>query len=71
MSAALSIKVLGENISNSFIGLISEMYETKDENLSMDENEEDSTIRFIMKENRYMYLALMILLLIIIGNLFF
>ena len=62
----LTIHEMFTNISNAFIGTISDMYMSEEE-----ESQQDRTIRVLMKENRFMYLALLVLLLIIVGNVFF
>jgi len=52
-----------QNISNAFVGSISDMYKHKNEN--------DQVLYVLMKENRYMYLALLFIFLLLIFNVFF
>jgi len=52
-------------MSNAFVGTLSDIYAPSDNG-----NDPDHAIRVLMKENRYMYLALLLILLIIVGNLF-
>jgi hypothetical protein len=61
---SLSLKEIFVNISNAFVGTIADMGNPPD-----DEIEHDKILRILMKENRYMYLTLLFLLLLIIGNL--
>lgn len=73
---SLTLIDLFRNMSNAFIGTIGDMYGETTENDILDDAESgksggDKTIRVLMKENRYMYLALLVLLVLIVGNLFF
>jgi len=61
----ISLYELWINISNAFIGTIADMYTSN----NMDDK--DSSVRLILKENRYMYLALLILIIMILGNLLY
>ena len=58
---------LFENISNSFFGTIKDMYSQNDSISS----ENDQLIHILMKENRYMYLSLLGIFLILIYSLLF
>lgn len=62
----LTLKDLLKNISNAVVGAVSDMF-TEESDL----NDSDITIRVFIKENRYMYLALLVIILLIVANLFF
>lgn len=61
----LTFSDLVKNTSNAFIGTVAEMFEANDDTV------QDSQIKSLLRENRYMYLALLGILLLIAGNLFF
>jgi hypothetical protein len=70
---SLSIRDIFVNISNAFIGLIADIgnySDQKDQSIKNDA-ENDQMIRLLFKENRYMYLALLILLLMIVSNILY
>lgn len=59
---------LFRNMSNAFVGTIAEF---GDDGKRERDTETDATMHSLFKENRYMYLALLVLLLMIVANLFF
>ena len=59
-----TIEDLIQNISAAFVGTIAEMYTKQND-------DQDQTLRTLMKENRYMYLALFLLFLMIVGNIMY
>lgn len=61
----ISISELWINISNAFIGTIADMYTS--DNI----DDKDGSVRLLLKENRYMYLALLVLIIMIVGNLLY
>ena len=68
LDTAKSLKQIFKNTSDSFIGIIDEMYGNYSHNEVDDDDDKDATMRILVKENRYMYLALLILFLIMISN---
>lgn len=64
---SLGVKDIFINISNAFVGTIADIGKSG----NSEDVEHDQTLRTLMKENRYMYLALLVLLLMIIGNVIF
>jgi len=60
---SLSVADIFINISNAFVGTLADIGGRGDEDV-----EHDAVLRTLMKENRYMYLALLVLLLLIVGN---
>jgi len=63
----LGLKDIFVNMSNAFVGTIADIGTTSDAS----DGEQDATIRMLLKENRFMYLALLVLLLLLIGNIFY
>ena len=63
---SLSISDLITNVCNAFVSTLSEIGGTGE-----DDGEQDATLRTLMKENRYMYLALLVLVTMVIANIFF
>jgi len=61
----LTISDIFKNMSNAFVGALADIYPPADS-----PNDPDHSIRVLMKENRYMYLALLLILIITVGNLF-
>ena len=72
---ALTIKDLFQNMSNAVMSSLGDMYDTPVHDHSSDgdtsDQEQDKTIHVLMKENRYMYIALLFILLLIVGNVLF
>ena len=66
---SLNTKELFVNMSNAFVGTIADLgnHHGKDD----DGNANDHTLRLLLKENRYMYLALLVILLLILANVVF
>ena len=64
---SLSIKEIFENISNSFVSVLSDMYNNPDD----PDTEVISPEIKLLKENRYMYLALLSIILLVVGNVIF
>jgi hypothetical protein len=56
-----------KHISNSFFGIISDLY-TFDPNIN---SKDDKLIYILMKENRYLYLSLLLIFIIIAANLIY
>jgi len=65
---SLNLTELFRNISNAFVGTLADIGKRDKE---VDENSNDYTMRTLLKENRYMYLALLVLLLLILANVVF
>lgn len=63
---SLSLRDIFVNMSNAFVGILADVGSSKEEQTG-----NDATIKLLMKENRYMYLALLLLSLMIIGNVFY
>ena len=63
----LSVKDLFTNMSNAFVGVLADIGRKED----VEDQTNDSTLKLLMKENRYMYLALLVLLLMITANVLF
>jgi len=64
---SLSLHDIFINISNAFIGTMADLW-YKEDDVSQTN---DPTLRTLMKENRYMYLALLLLGIIMLANIFF
>lgn len=64
---SLGIKDICINVSNAFVGTIADIGKPGNE----EDVEHDRTLRTLMKENRYMYLALLVLFLMVVGNVVF
>jgi hypothetical protein len=74
----LTLSDLFVNISNAFVGSLADMYNgggdvdvKRGKTKNVNENGSDATLRVLIKENRYMYLALLFLVLMLVGNVFF
>ena len=65
---SLNLTELFRNISNAFVSTLADIGKRDKE---VDENSNDYTMRVLLKENRYMYLALLVLLLLILANVVF
>jgi hypothetical protein len=65
------MKELFRNVSNAFIGTLDDIGKRDTTNKEQDVNENDYLMRSLLKENRYMYLALLVLFLLILSNIFF
>jgi len=65
---SLNLTELFRNISNAFVSTLADIGKRDKE---VDENSNDYTMRTLLKENRYMYLALLVLLLLILANVVF
>ena len=59
-----AVKEMFKNISNAFVGLIYDMG-------GPSEDVTDPEIRSILKDDRYIYLSILVILLVLIGNVFF
>lgn len=70
--SSLSIHDIFVNMSNAFVGTVADLWKKEpDGNTGNDQYENDPTLKTLMKENRYMYLALMLLMIMIVANIFF
>jgi len=79
----LSLKEFAVNISNAFVGLLNDLYVSEDPskppeatitNADLANNSKlspDTIVRALTKENRYMYVALLVILCMLIGNTLF
>ena len=61
----LSLKDIFFNTCDAFVNTVADF------NSDGNDNEQDPNVKLIRKENRYMYLALLILVLMVIGNILF
>jgi DUF438 domain-containing protein len=64
MPSLSDLKNLVRDISNAFVGTVADLYSNEN-----DEEERDRLIRVLAKENRYMYLALLVLAAVVLSTL--
>lgn len=79
----LSLKEFAVNISNAFVGLLNDLYVSEDAstppeptitNADLANNSKlapETILKALTKENRYMYVALLVILCMLIGNTLF
>lgn len=68
------MKELFQNVSNAFVSTVADMGNTGVKNYKGDNGINDGnnvTMKTLQRENRYMYLALLVLAVMIISNVFF
>lgn len=62
---SIDLQDLFKNMSNAFVGTVAELWQPEEER---DEDDKDVLIRVITKENRHMYLALLLIAIMILAN---